>query len=76
MLYVTHERNDIENGSNVDVHLFDPSTSTRGVLRTITLDSTDGQKRDRTKREQEWIRSSLKEELGKLSIVAPSSDRS
>lgn len=65
VLYVTHERSEIENGYDVDLHLFDPSTSPKGVLRTISLEASD-KKRERTKRELDWIRSNLKEELGKL----------
>lgn len=66
MLYVTHERSGIAIDSDVELHLFDPSSSPKGILRTITIGKSDGKKREWTKRQQDWIKASLKEELGKL----------
>ena len=66
MLYVTNERSGIAIDSDVELHLFDPSSSPKGILRMITLGKSDGKIPERTKRQQDWIKASLKEELGKL----------
>jgi AAA family ATPase len=51
-------------GSNIDIHAFDPTTSIRGVLRSITLRPSNASEAPSSTREKEWILSSLKEDLG------------
>jgi hypothetical protein len=59
-VYVNSTRLPTDNGSNVDIHLFDPATSAR-IVKSVTLSSLAQEK---TARERDWVVSHLKEELG------------
>lgn len=50
---------------NVNVHLFDPSTSAK-ILKSLTVSSAGLAEENLTTREKDWLLSHLKEELGKL----------
>jgi AAA family ATPase len=49
---------------NIDIHLFDPSTSAK-ILKSVALAGPNAGE-DLTTREKDWLVSHLKEELGKF----------
>jgi hypothetical protein len=51
----------------IDIHLFEPSTSAK-ILKSVTLAGPDAEE-DLTAREQDWLVSHLKEELGKVALA-------